>query len=657
MCGIFGFVANEKSNLNKEDIEFLMPLLIKLSERRGREASGIAVSSNGRISIYKEATGPSAMLNAPGLKEFMGSYLSFSGRSKRLIFPVAAVGNTRLVTNGSQAIPENNQPINAEHVVGVHNGIITNDTQLLSRYPDIRKESVSYSESDTRVFLGLIDKYLSETGDIAPAVMKSYKEIEGAASIALLCDNLPVVALATNTGSLYYTWAEDQGFFVFASEEFMLKQFLVKSRLQKKWTFEVVKQLKPFSGAVVRFEDISPEIFMFNQEKDNCPHISDSKKSYDILDTSSRDKELRRCTRCVLPETYPFISFDSEGVCNYCRKYQKQVFHGREALEEILARHRSKDGQPDCIVGLSGGRDSSYGLHVLKREFKMNPIAYTYDWALVTNLSRRNQAKITGRLGVEHMIRAADIHTKRRYIRKNIYAWLKRPSLGMVPIFMAGDKMFYYYGRQLRKETGINLTIFSAGQQIEQMEFKIGFCGIDQNLINNTRLYHYDFLVKMRLAMWYAKEYLLNPAYLNESLLDSAFAFYSSFINKDDYVYLYHYVPWDEKVIERTLKEEYGWEADEKYGKNQWRMGDGHTAFIDYIYHTVAGFSEFDNFRSNQIREGLLTRQEAVKLLEEDNKPRIEMLQAFSQLIGFNLEEVLLKINSIPKLYDKGKIR
>ena len=657
MCGIFGFVGNEKSDLSKEDIEFLMPLLIKLSERRGREASGIAVSSNGRISIHKEATGPSAMLNAPSFREFMDSCLSFSAGSGRLVFPIAAVGNTRLVTNGSQAIPENNQPISAEHIVGVHNGIITNDTQLLSRYPDIRKESVSYSESDTRVFLGLINRYLNETEDITSAVIKSYKEIEGAASVALLCDNLPVVALATNTGSLFYALAEAKGFFVFASEEFILKQFLAKSGLQKKWAFGGVKQLKPFSCAVVRFEDVLPGIAMFNQEKGGYSRLPARNKNYDILDDSSRDKELRRCAKCVLPETYPFISFDSEGVCNYCGKYQKQVFHGREALEEILARYRSKDGRPDCIVGLSGGRDSSYGLHILKREFKMNPIAYTYDWALVTNLSRRNQAKITGRLGVEHLIRAADIHTKRRYIRKNIYAWLKRPSLGMVPIFMAGDKMFYYYGSQLRKETGINLTVFSAGQQLEQMEFKIGFCGIDQNLTNNTRLYHYDFLVKTRLAMWYAKEFLLNPAYLNESLLDNAFAFYSSFINKDDYVYLYHYVPWDEKVIERTLKEEYAWEADEKYGKNQWRMGDGHTAFIDYIYHTVAGFSEFDNFRSNQIREGLLTRQEALKLLEEDNKPRIEMLQSFSQLIGFNLEEVLLKINSIPKLYDKRKIR
>jgi hypothetical protein len=223
----------------------------------------------------------------------------------------------------------------------------------------------------------------------------------------------------------------------------------------------------------------------------------------------------------------------------------------------------------------------------------------------------------------------------------------------MVVLFMAGDKLFYHYGRQIRKETGVGITVFCAGQQVEQMEFKIGFCGVNQTLTNNTKLYQYKTMVKVRLAMWYLKQYLRNPYYINESLLDSFLAFYSSFIDKDDFLYLFHYIHWEEKLIEKTLKEEYGWETDDRFGKNQWRMGDGYTAFIDYIWYTVAGFSEYDNFRSNQVREGLITRKDALELAAEDNKPRMETLLEFSQLIGFNLEEVLVKINSIPKLWLK----
>ena len=72
-------------------------------------------------------------------------------------------------------------------------------------------------------------------------------------------------------------------------------------------------------------------------------------------------------------------------------------------------------------------------------------------------------------------------------------------------------------------------------------------------------------MVKVRLAMWYLKQYLRNPYYINESLLDSFLAFYSSFIDKDDFLYLFHYIHWEEKLIEKTLKEEYGWEADGRF--------------------------------------------------------------------------------------------
>jgi len=653
MCGIFGFAANSRSDITKDGLKKIIGTSIRLAERRGREASGIAIAFEGNISIYKKAIKPSAMLKSSGFNDFIESAF-FELNNEGVLKAgkaVAMVGHTRLVTNGLQAMPENNQPVVVNGTVGVHNGIVTNDRQLIESHPILQKEVGGESYSDSRVLLGLIDKYFSETGDIGKALANSYQEITGSASVALMHNMVPSITVATNTGSFYYSHDKDLGFFIFGSECHIIHRMILEIGMKNTLNLKQILRLDPLMGATIDFENISPRLFSLNDKNTQALNISTTKQIYKIVDASMPAKKLRRCTKCVLPETYPFISFDEHGVCNYCNKYKKQEFLGRDALEIVLEKYRSKNGEPDCIVGFSGGRDSSYGLHVIKRELGMHPIAYTYDWALVTDQARKNQARVLGKLGIEHIIRAADIHTKRRYIRKNIYAWLKRPHLGMVPLFMAGDKMFYYYGGQLRKETGINLTIFSAGHQVEQMEFKVGFCGVDQNLINNTKLYHFDPFSKAQLAMWYARQYLMNPAYINESLLDSIFAFYTSFINKDDYLYLYRYMPWDEKLIENTIKEEYGWASDERYGTNQWRMGDGQTAFNNYIYNTIAGFSEFDNFRSNQIREGWLTRQDAVKLLENDNSPRIEMLQEFSQLIGFNLEEVLLKINSIPKLY------
>lgn len=219
----------------------------------------------------------------------------------------------------------------------------------------------------------------------------------------------------------------------------------------------------------------------------------------------------------------------------------------------------------------------------------------------------------------------------------------------MIPIFMAGDKMFFHYLRELRKETGIDLVLFCGGNLLERTDFKAGFAGVRENEHGN-RLFGLSLANKAGLFYWYALQYVLNPRYFNESFVDTMWAYFSTFIAKDDFTYLYHYLPWDENEINKTLIEEYDWETAAD-SDNTWRIGDGYTAFINYIYYTVAGFSEYDTFRSNQIREGLITRDEAIRLISEDNEPKLDVLNDFAKQTGFNLEEVLTRINSIEKLY------
>src|SRR5262249_46751220 len=68
---------------------------------------------------------------------------------------------------------------------------------------------------------------------------------------------------------------------------------------------------------------------------------------------------LRRCTRCVLPETFPFISFDEHGVCNICNDYKPLQPMGTDALLKAIEKYRKNTGVADCILPFSGGRDSS----------------------------------------------------------------------------------------------------------------------------------------------------------------------------------------------------------------------------------------------------------------------------------------------------------
>jgi glutamine---fructose-6-phosphate transaminase (isomerizing) len=127
------------------------------------------------------------------------------------------------------------------------------------------------------------------------------------------------------------------------------------------------------------------------------------------------------------------------------------------------------------------------------------------------------------------------------------------------------------------------------------------------------------------------------------------FAFYSTYLRRQNFLYLYKYIDWDEKKINQTLTKFYGWQSSAD-SASTWRIGDGTAAFYNFIYHTVAGFSEHDTFRSNQIRAGLISREEAMHLIEKENQPRYAAMKEYASLVGFSLDEALTVINNIKKL-------
>jgi hypothetical protein len=82
-----------------------------------------------------------------------------------------------------------------------------------------------------------------------------------------------------------------------------------------------------------------------------------------------------------------------------------------------------------------------------------------------------------------------------------------------------------------------------------------------------------------------------------------------------------------------------------------WRIGDGTAAFYNYVYRTVAGFSEHDTFRSNQIREGDISRSDAMEMIEKENRPRYQNIRWYLDTLGLDFESTIKVVNSIPKLF------
>jgi glucosamine--fructose-6-phosphate aminotransferase (isomerizing) len=649
MCGLFGIQYLYKKNISLKNIEKDVQLLTKLSRIRGTDTFGISISSEDKESIFKINEDPKRAIKRKDYKLFLKKNLD------TLSFPVGINGQTRLVTNGTKFVDLNNQPIITKNIIGTHNGIlifdnigIKNNAEILEGYK-VKSDSLNFYENLSKIYEKDENNFIKNFKDYL-------QDLVGNFSVAFRVMPKKINFLSSNCGSLYY-YLDDKSL-VFSSEKNILLDFLHNS---KSIFFDKNKKIsikKIINKIIIYSDDLKYFIELDNnieQENNLEKKLNISTSSFKIFDNISqnnyRRENLQKCSKCILPSTYPFIEFDKNGISNFYKNYKKQVYLDEEELLEKFDRNRSKTGKPDCIVGLSGGRDSSYGVHLLKTKYKMNPLAFTYDWGLTTDLSRINQAKICGKLGIEHVIRSANIKKKREFVRKNIMAWLKRPHLGMLPVVQAGDKDFMSLGDKLSEETGIKLKIQFTGYQLEQREFFLGFAGIKQPLSNNQRMSSYNFINKLKMFYFYSTQSLINPAYLNEALLDNFGGFVKSFIKKENNLHFFNYIKWEEDKITDILNKEYNWSQDLSYGKNQWRMGDGQTAFNNFIYYSVAGFSEFDNFRSNQVCEGLISRDNALVLAKADNEFKYDTLKNFSQIIGFNLDDVLSRILSIPKLY------
>jgi predicted glutamine amidotransferase len=609
MCGIFGILSGKRvKNLH-------LSKLAEHARQRGRDSSGLMYFKNDRYEIIRSDYDINRLL-----------------RKNKSLDSKFVMGHSRLITNGLS----DNQPVTRDDITLIHNGIIVNDLEVWAKLKVNRKYQI-----DSEVIIAVALEHLQSGGNVEDIPNKIFNCCKGTISAALVIHSKSKLILFSNNGSLYTGNIGSD--FYFASERFALD--LIKCLN--------IEQLKNEGFKILEIPSSS-----------NCINIKDLKsRSENLIPEfrfiSSEEKllvynkpKLKRCTKCVLPETMPFIKFDDNGVCNYCRNYRvRNVPKPKEELFKLVEKYRRPGNELDCIVPFSGGRDSCYGLHLIVNELKMKPVTYTYDWGMVTDLGRRNISRICSQLGVENIIVAADISLKRKNIRMNLEAWLKSPHLGMMAMLTAGDKHFFRHVETIKKQTGVNLNLWGVNP-LEVTHFKTGFLGIEPDF-DEKRVYSNGAINQFR---YHAKRFMAmtqSLGYFNSSLWDTLSGeYYRSFTEKQDYYHLFDYWRWDEDLVNDTLLGVYDWEKAIDTSTT-WRIGDGTAAFYNYVYYTVAGFTEHDTFRSNQIREGQITRQEALRLLEDENRPRYQNIRWYFDTLGFDFDMVIKIVNAIPKLYNE----
>jgi len=618
MCGIFGYfpINNAKYLTNEPCPSKDLVKLSRLSIRRGSDAQGLLAYSRS-LGHYTCTT--------------VDDNLHSFSRNLNLLKTPIALGHSRLVTNGGL----HHQPVTNDFLAVAHNGIIVNDAQLQTQY-NLQKSL----DLDSEIILLLYQEFIHRGYAPFAAFKLLFSALEGTASIAFLDTFRGHLFLASNNSSLYL--GTKKGFSYFSSERFHLESIHCTS---------IASIYEPREFSAYSCSSVITRTDLNNNNTKSLPIVN-------INATTSwlpkekllkyRNNHLKRCTKCILPSSMPYIEFDSHGVCNYCRSYRKKEVKGSlDNLQSLINRYNIKTGNP-CIVPFSGGRDSTYALHLAKSVLDLPCITYTYDWGLVTDLARRNISRVCSKLNVENIVISADIRAKRKYVRNNLLAWLKKPNLGMISLLTAGDKFFFRYVETIKRENNLSVSLWGVNPY-EVTHFKAGFLGLKPDFATK-HAYSHPWTKQLLYQALRVNEYIRNPSYINDSIFDTLMGeFWRSVYPKKDVYHVFDYVKWTERDCENVL-DIYDWERAVDTNAS-WRIGDGTAAFYNYVYYTVAGFTEFDTFRSNQIREGEITRDEALKLVEIENQPRINNICWYLELLDLPFEHVIATINSIPPLY------
>jgi len=346
--------------------------------------------------------------------------------------------------------------------------------------------------------------------------------------------------------------------------------------------------------------------------------------------------EKRICQRCVLTEGTPGISFGAAGVCSYCATYESKMnVLGEEALRRLLSseKERKKSRAYDCAAGISGGRDSTYTLYKLVKDYKMRVLGIHYDNPFTSPQARENMSRAAEILGVKVVDWRFAEGEHLNATRKALRIWARRPSSKLIPILCAHCKNVWPPIFKQARAHDVSLIVIGSNP-LETASFKAkGFGG--------ARTYH-KLTNLPKIVSGTAREILANPGYLTLSwkLILSMYlgASHSSPYLRKIYrdinvIRLFDYLRWDEGEVERTIERELGWRKSPEV-ESSWRFD----CRLDYVrrqmYAATVGVTELRDLFSKMIREGMLTRAEALSRLEREEPVKRDVADSVLGQLG-----------------------
>ncbi len=356
---------------------------------------------------------------------------------------------------------------------------------------------------------------------------------------------------------------------------------------------------------------------------------------------------MNRCNKCLLPDNLPGSNFDTNNVCGWCRDgYPIYQTKGASAIANKFAGLDNSTGSADCLVGLSGGKDSTYALYRLATQYKLKVEAFIYIHDGSTEFSVQNAIESCKQLGVKlHKVSLPNGAHREAFLRY-LKAWLEHPDSIAAGMTCVACKHLHILGSQLAAKRKIPYVIWSSTPFEYSPFLAIKHKGDARHLFKRESI--------LRSGMQLVNETIRYPQFAHSiislpitSILGCLAVFPNSAYLHYRYpsvkpLMFYSYERWEPKTILCTIQSKLAWKIPSRI-KEDWHSDCLFNVFKEYMFQKMFGVSYTDAHLSNQIRHGYISREEAMtKLLESKRLYASAILPALKAL---KAEELYPKID------------
>lgn len=320
-------------------------------------------------------------------------------------------------------------------------------------------------------------------------------------------------------------------------------------------------------------------------------------------------KDIKRCRRCILPASLANITFDSDGVCNHCRKYESDfkdwelIKERKKAeFEEILETAKRLKRPYDVLVPLSGGKDSTYAIYLCTKVYGLKTLSVTLDNGFLTQTAKDNIRNAIASCDADHIF-----YTINRGNSSELFKVFTERTGDFCNACMRGINYSIEFAA---RNFNIPLVIKGSGRRVQYVSqikevSSLNTASYFSNVIKNTdaeKKFRYLSLNKHKLEFQKIAGGMCDIIGIKRT---SLMRLITQHIGLYDYIYL----PFTE-IIE-ILKKEMNWSDDSGSVEHL----DCHLHDVPFFKDTlrIPGITKYTFHSSGLIRQGLMTREEALK--------------------------------------------